>query len=298
VTIAILVAVALGCLVVAPLVLRSTTIFDSVPRVGVALWTALGLLGWLAVIATSLRVALGDRHLALVVALAHFVGHLRDGHPLRGLGFGEVVGLSVAFDLVVVFVGALGVTSWRVGQTRRAQRTVLDLVARRSPHDKVRVLDHPQPTAYYLPGKGGRVVLSTGALAVLDDDELAAIVTHELGHRHGRHGAMLAPLEALSSFVAFLPLARYGPVAVRSYLEMTADDRCRRRGSAPALRRALSKSSIFRPAPAGTFSAVGDVIERRIERLDTNASGLGDYALVVTLAAWAGFAAWFMLAGH
>jgi hypothetical protein len=178
------------------------------------------------------------------------------------------VGLSVAFDIGVLMIGGLVVTAARIWNVRSEQRTVLDLVA--EPADSLEgvcLLKHPYPMAYFLPGDGGRVVLSTGAIDVLSRREVEAVIAHEMGHRSGRHGAFLVPLQVLSSFVSFLPLARYAPAAMRTYLEMSADDYSRSCELSDALKSALKKSPLFQPPPIGALNVADGVIERRINRL-------------------------------
>ncbi|MGC2174743.1 MAG: M56 family metallopeptidase [Acidimicrobiales bacterium] len=261
-------AVALLCLVGLPLLLRSWTGFDRNPRSGLVVWGAMCVVGWISALILFLDIGLGYPREAILRSLAVFLRHLGDGHPLRGLGLSEVVGLSVAFDVTVLMGGGLVVAAVKVWRVRSQQRTVLDLVAENTVAlDGVCLLRHPYPMAYFLPGDGGRVVLSTGAFDVLSRRELNAVIAHEIGHRSGRHGAFLVPLQVLSSFVSFLPLARYAPHVMRCYLEMSADDYSRSRESTSALRAALTKAALFQPPPAGALNLTDDIIERRIDRL-------------------------------
>jgi beta-lactamase regulating signal transducer with metallopeptidase domain len=197
----------------------------------------------------------------------------------------EVAGLSVAFDITVLLLGGLVVAGVKVVSMRSQQRLVLDLVA--EPSDAVKgvcLLNHPYPMAYFLPGDGGRVVLSTGAVDVLSARELDAVVAHEVGHRSGRHGAFLIPLQAVSSFLTFLPLARIAPTVMRTYLEMSADDYSRSRESSTALKTALRKSVLFQPPPLGALGVNEGVIERRINRLSvTPVSQRSAAALVLSV---------------
>ncbi len=262
--------VSIMCLIVLPALLRSSTRFDRNPRAGFAVWGSTCVLGWFSAVVVFLGVGLGNPRGPLLRTLVLFVQHLGDGHPLRGLGLSEVVGLSVAFDITVLMLGGLFVTAVRVWHVRSQQRTVLDLVAE-APDllEGVCLLKHPRPTAYYLPGHGGRVVLSTGALDILSSVELEAVIAHEIGHRNGRHGALLVPLQVLSSFVSFLPLARYAPYVMRTYLEMAADDFSRTSVSSTALKTALTKANRFQPAPPGALNVADGVMVRRIDRLAT-----------------------------
>ncbi|MGC1419130.1 MAG: M56 family metallopeptidase [Acidimicrobiales bacterium] len=287
------------CLVALPEILRATTAFDRSPRVGLVLWVALCVVGWLSAIIFFLEVGLDGFHTPLLVAVARFVRHLGDGHPLRGLGLTEVVGLSVAFDILVLLLGALIVASWQNWDVRHQQRIVLDLVARPATRrEEYCLIQHSRPLAYFLPGAGGRIVLSTGALDVLSSLELDAVVAHELGHRHGRHGALLVPLQALSPFVAFLPLARYAPAAVRGYLEMTADDFARSRSPVNDLKTALEKSALFYRPPLGTLGAADAIVERRIKRLSSSTTPTRDTWWLVTIVGCCVTLLWALLSLH
>ena len=260
-------------LVALPSVLHSTTRFDRNPIGGLVIWGSMCVVGWMSAVVTFLKVGLGDTDAPLFRVLVSFIDHLGDGHPLRGLGLSEVVGLSVAFDITVLMLGGLVVTAVRIGSARSQQRTVLDLVAEDPKTlEGVCLLRHPYPMAYFLPGDGGRVVLSTGAVDVLSRSELDAVIAHEIGHRLGRHGTVLIPLQVLSSFVSFLPLARHAPATMRAYLEMLADDFSRSRGSSESLKTALAKAALFQPPPVGALSAADRVIDRRISRLTVDPS--------------------------
>lgn len=272
-------------LLVLPEAWARTRVFDARPRVGLVVWAATCVLGWTGALSFFLVVALGGAHGGLGSSLALFARRLSDGHPLRGLGLSEVVGLSLAFDIAVLFTGGLVVTALRAWGVRARQRTVLDLVATPGEGARaLRYLPHPLPVAYYLPGDGGRVVLSTGTMDVLSRTEVEAVIAHEFGHRHGLHGSLLVPLQVLSSFVPFLPLARRAPAAMRSLLEMSADDYSRSRVHVGALRSALTKAVVFQPPPRGAFGAFTDAVERRIRRLDAPTTPGLDAVLVVVIA--------------
>lgn len=258
----------MSCLVVVPEVLHASARFDQHPRAGLAVWTSLNVVGWLSAIALFLRVGLGAFQGSLVSRTVLFIEQLGDGHPLRGLGLTEVVGLSVAADISFLLTGSLVLTAWKIHRLRREQRTIIDLVAESRPgRDAACLLRHDQPLAYYLPGRGGRVVMSTGALDVLSASEYRSVVRHELGHGHGHHGAVMIPIHALAPFVQFLPLARYAPNVMRSYLEMAADDYARTGTSTEALRGALIKSTLFELAPVGALGMSHHLLERRLRRL-------------------------------
>lgn len=289
---------ALAGLVVAPFLLRDATALDARPRLGLAVWFALGALGWFGLFGLALRLGLGGGR-SLPGAVLTFVDRLGDGHPLRGLGLREVFGLSVAFDIVVLLIGGWIAAAWVVWRERQAQRAVLDLVAEVDPDDPVlRLLPHDLPVAYFLPGSGGRVVISRGTRRALSDDELAAVLAHERGHGRGHHGTLLVPMQALSSFVSFLPYARYAPSAVSTYVEMAADDQARASTSTLALRRALEKAPVLARAPLGTIGLTASAIERRLRRLDhdpTNGAHVLSGALVAAVTL---LTLWVLVVGH
>ncbi len=285
-TLSLLIAVA--CLAVLPEVLYASRLFDRTPHAGLALWASLGVGGWMAMTAFFLRLALANGSTPLLTALAAFLSHLRDGHPLRGLGLREVVGLSLSLDIVVLSLSTLTLVARQTWRRRREHATMLDLLSvPASPDCQIHVLDHAQPLAYFLPGDGGRIVVSTGTMELLDEDELSAVLAHERGHRRGLHGHFLIPLETLGTFVRFLPLARRAPVALRGYLEMMADDYASSRTSPGDVRAALGKASFFQVPPSGAFAASDLLVERRIRRLGHRPLGRLDGLLAATVASGA-----------
>jgi Peptidase family M48 len=275
--------VALACLVLLPELLYSSRIFDRLPHAGLAVWGSLCAIGWTSMVVFLLKVSIDSSSTPLLLATLTFLRHLGDGHPLRGLGLVEVVGLSLAMDIVVLFVGTFIVVGWKTVHQRNDQRAVLDLVSASTMSYRVQVLDHAQPLAYYMPGDGGRVVLSTGTFDLLDENELGAVIAHEQGHRRGHHGIFLVPLQTLSNFVQFLPLSRRAPGVMRGYLEMMADDYATSRSSKVAVQSALAKAPTFRRPPIGAFGAVDHQIDRRLLRLNFELPRFLDAAVVLVV---------------
>ncbi len=86
----------------------------------------------------------------------------------------------------------------RLRRVRTRHREIVDVVG--SPDGatgdatgdaRVRVLQHPTPTAYCIPGRESRVVLSQGVLDALPPEQLSAVVAHEHAHLSGRHDLLL-----------------------------------------------------------------------------------------------------------
>ena len=82
---------------------------------------------------------------------------------------------------------------------RTDHRELVDIVAQ---HDqRMRILQHPTPTAYCIPGRQSRVVLSQGVLDALPADQLEAVVAHEEAHLRGRHDLLLEFFSVVHSSV-------------------------------------------------------------------------------------------------
>lgn len=105
--------------------------------------------------------------------------------------------------------------------------------------DPVRVLDHPAPTAFCLPGKGDRIVLSRAAVERLGPEELRAVLAHEHAHLAHRHDLLLELFTVLHKAVPAQVRAHAALHEVHLLAEVLADHRAADRASAPALARAL-----------------------------------------------------------
>ncbi|MGQ7295651.1 M48 family metalloprotease [Quadrisphaera sp. KR29] len=99
---------------------------------------------------------------------------------------------------------------------------------------ELRVLGAPLPLAYGLPGRSPRVVVSDGALRLLDTAQLRAVLAHEQAHLDARHDVVLESFAAFHRAVP-RPLRNERALgAVELLLEAAADDAARRRcGTAP-----------------------------------------------------------------
>lgn len=106
---------------------------------------------------------------------------------------------------------------------------------------EVSLVDAEAPFALAFPARHGGVVLSTGAVRALEDDELAAVLAHERAHLHQRHHLISAVVEAIAAYLRWVPLIRAAADALPHYLEIAADDQARREAGTPALVSALVK---------------------------------------------------------
>jgi Zn-dependent protease with chaperone function len=113
-----------------------------------------------------------------------------------------------------------------------------------------------------------RVVVSTGALLALDDEELAAGLAHEQAHITRRHRWILLYAEACRGLSVFFPGARHAVRHLSHHLERDADAWALRRHDRLALAGAICKATIGSRSTVAFVQLTGDVGAReRVEEL-------------------------------
>jgi Zn-dependent protease with chaperone function len=149
-------------------------------------------------------------------------------------------------------------------------------------HAKAVVLDDPRPAAYCVAGRPAAIVLTSGALEVLDPPQLTAVLAHERAHlAHGDH--LLTTLtQGLAAAFPGVPLFTRGAAEVARLAEMSADDTAARASGRPALVAALLAiatgtaipstgipgAGVRRTAvPGGALAAAAHAVPARVERL-------------------------------
>jgi Zn-dependent protease with chaperone function len=238
------------------------------PRVAILGWQALST----SVVTSMLlaAIALALPFLPLRFSLASLLG----AHAITVVEHYEtplgVVPGVVGLLLVTVVAGMLATTTTRnftrTRRIRRAQLDSLQLVGAAHP-DGFTVIDHDVPVAYCLPGRGtGTVVLSSAALALLDERERALVLGHERQHLRARHDLALAYSAALHRTFPWLPLFATAHREIAVLLEMAADDSA----TSAADRRALARAIValgtgVRPETALAASDTAAVL--RVRRL-------------------------------
>lgn len=155
----------------------------------------------------------------------------------------------------------------RLRALRKRHRDLVDVLGthERSPGTApLRVLDHATPTAYCLPGRGRRVVLTQGALDALPTDQLGAVLEHERAHLRSRHDLVLEFFtvvhEAVPSFVRSQAAQR----EVRLLIEVLADRTAVRRAGLVATARAIVGMADGTAQPAGALAMGSDASAARI----------------------------------
>jgi Zn-dependent protease with chaperone function len=154
--------------------------------------------------------------------------------------------------------------------------------------DAAFVLDTTRPAVYCVPGRPPTIVVTTGALAVLEPGQLTAVLAHERAHLAGRHHLLLALTRSLAAVTPFVPLFARGAVEVARLAEMRADDAAARHGGAQGRRTlltallamaaggtaapvpaspALATPALATSVPASWLPATGGVVATRVRRL-------------------------------
>lgn len=103
------------------------------------------------------------------------------------------------------------------------------------------VTDHPGPQAYAVPGRPGRIVVTSGLLRSLNADERRAVLAHERAHltyRHHLHHT-IARLAAAAN-----PLLCRIPAAVALSTERWADEQAAATSSRDAVAAALTRTVV------------------------------------------------------
>lgn len=206
--------------------LRRVRLFDAVPRLGVLAWQVQSF-------AALSSVALAG--LTLIVPGSDL------GHNLSSFLRACVYTVQAAYAAPTQFPAVTGgllliaaTTVWPAGwvtaqlivarRERRRTRDALALVSRDDVTLGATLVEADVAAAYCLPGRHGRIVLTTGAVSALDPDELAAVIAHERAHLRERHHLAVATANGLARAFARIPLFAASAAEVARLVELRADD--------------------------------------------------------------------------
>jgi Zn-dependent protease with chaperone function len=258
------------------------------PMVALVCWQAIGLAGGLSMIGALLVHGLAPWGHSLPEAVWSVLTLHPADDAIRG---DHWVTLTLATVLALELVGVLLLSWVRTTRTRRRHRELLELVVQPSAElPDTRLLEHPALVAFCIPGARPLLVLSSGMVAELDDDELAAVVAHERAHLRERHHLLLLPFVAWEAALPVLPAAARAHAAVRELVEMRADDVALGSLSGGAPRRTLARAIVAaagRPGaaevPGGALAVTGGAVRARVVRLIDPPSPLPASARAVAL---------------
>jgi peptidase M48-like protein len=176
-------------------------------------------------------------------------------------------GLAVAWYLPALLtrLTAHGASA-RLGLAALTARKLPDAGAGPAPGAAV-LLNAAPRVAYCVPGRPATIVLSSGALAVLDSAQLTAVLAHERAHLAGRHHLLISLTRGLSASFPAVPLFTQGPGEVARLAEMCADDAAARRAGRGTLVAALLAMGTGTAVPAAALAATGGATLTRVQRL-------------------------------
>jgi len=259
------------------------------PAAAIVLWQALGL-GW-GLAAVGALVALGTAGARAGVAggALSLASRVLQGQSVAAgiLGL-RLLAVLAGLLLLLLLCWILVAASAGVLRARRRQRVLLSLLAHGDPKvPGALVVDHPAATAYCVPGLRSRIVVSAGALDLLDQAELAAVLAHERAHLRERHDLVLLPFTALLRAFRWSSVVCEAHDSVSLLVEMLADDRALRHRSARELATALLRVGAAGGghAPTGALAVADGPVECqvavRVSRLLRPAPRLRAPALVL-----------------
>ena len=284
--------------VLAPRMLAGAGWVYRAPRLGIAAWYAV-LAAFVSAVAGAVVAVLAPWQATNAPICAAWRWCVQAARGEFGVAGRAVAALAAVVGLVLAV--RLVVTAVRLGRAaarrRRAHALMLAVAGRRQPHLDATVIDDPRPAAYLVAGRRRRVVVTTGALNQLTDEEVAAVLAHERAHATGRHALLLDAARLLHRAFPRMVLFTIAHAQLARLVELRADELATREHSRISLARALvavaSATATDEPVPGGLAGAVpaagGDAAERlhRLLAPPDPLSGLHRRAVAMALAALA-----------
>jgi Zn-dependent protease with chaperone function len=293
-------AVVLGALALAlawpvPVALSTARWPSRSPATALALWQGIALGGGLAMVGSLLAFGAAPGGSLAGAAQALLPAFLTGPIP-EGFGVLQIASLTLAVGLTVHLALNLATTAVRAERSRRRLHRMVDLLA--DPADDAsgaRVLSHPIPLAYCVPGLRTATVITEGLVDLLDADELRAVIAHERAHLDQFHHLVLLAFRAWHQALPWFPIANRAERAVALLTEMLADDRARRELGAAPLHAALVRvGAAGEPGPyadTGGVNPDAGMLEQRLARLEPGRDPFDPRARLACWAATAGIVA-------
>jgi hypothetical protein len=250
-----------------PAVLARARWPEAAPRLAIAAWFALTGSAVASVAAGGLELMVPAVRVGpdLAGLLAAGAGALRSQYGRPGgaalICAGAMLALAVPARVAWCTAGQLV----QAAAARRRHRQRLSLVGELDPQLGAVIVRRSAPAAYCLPGRGGGIVLTTGALDALDDGQLRAVLAHERAHLRGRHHLLVTLAGALSAAFPRVPAFRIACTQVARLAELSADDAASRAAHRLAVAGALL--NLGAGVPAAALGAAGTADAARVRRM-------------------------------
>ncbi|MFB4297502.1 M56 family metallopeptidase [Actinomadura sp. NTSP31] len=204
------------------------------PRTATWLLTATAVVLALASTASLAELALGGAlRLPVIAGLGHLSEHVLHRDPETSPVVATVAGPALA--------ASLAAAGWAA--VRRVRGLLAGARAARALPGRgiVAVVEDDAADAFALPGRPGRVVVSTGMLSILDEAERRVLLAHERAHLSGRHHVFRALVHVASAAnPLLLPLRG----AVTFTTERWADERAAAGTDRERVARAIGKAAL------------------------------------------------------
>ncbi|WP_431221175.1 M56 family metallopeptidase [Leifsonia xyli] len=243
-----------------PLLLARATWPSAAPVLALALWQSIALAGGISMIGSLLLAGLQPFGDDLGSRISGAAASLFHGPMPAAVSLFNAFLLSAAILLTAHLVLNLALTSVRSRNQRHRHMELLRLLSSPLPDTpSTRVIDHPAPAAYCLPGARSVTVLSEGMIALLSPAELDAVVAHERAHLRQKHHLLLDAFRSWKRSLPWFPIATRAQDAVALLLEMLADDTARKTTGDAVLAEAIRL--VDETGPAG--AALGAPKDRR-----------------------------------
>jgi Zn-dependent protease with chaperone function len=276
-----------------PRLLPRVTALERVPGPALLLWQA---------------VSLSAVFAAVCLAPLAILQVVRDGRQIPAPA-ANIPLLVVGLLISGLVVARLLLQGHRIGRSLRTARRdhaeLVDLLGDPAaghpvPGGRVTVLAHPTPTAYCIPGRRRRVVLTDSTIRALPADELAGVLAHERAHLRLRHDLVLEFFTVLHTAVPRAIRSDQGMRQARLLIELLADRAaCRAVGPVPVARALLHLAGGSHPE--AMLGIGGGPAQRRMELLADSRPqrllGVAVVAAAVLVVAVTGFLAWGALLG-
>jgi Zn-dependent protease with chaperone function len=225
----------------------------SAPRLATWLLTVTAvLLATASSAALALLMVTGLARIPVVAELAHLsAGVVAAGDP-------TALPVAVAAGLLLMIAAVAAVRmAWRRARTLAMAAKQAACLPGTGP---LVVLQDPSPEAFTLPGRPGRIVVSTGMLATLDPGERQAMLAHERAHLRCHHYLFTAAAQLAATAN---PLLRPAATAITYTVERWADENAattcgnRRLVAAAIGKAALATSTTSGTGPAAALARAG-----------------------------------------
>jgi len=212
-------------------------------------------------LAVTLVVVLGAAVPTIFILSLGFLTHI----PLLGTGFKWCAEIFGTHERVSPWVGLPATVASIAGVVGAVK--VLGSQRRLTQHHvgPVEVVTHDRPFAFTLPGRAGHIVVSSGLVDFLDEDELTVVLAHEQAHAIHRHDRYLVVAKIGAAIAPMLrPLSSRLEYSLERWADESAALSCDNRAF---VARTLGKVALGTPSPAMNLSFAGLGVPARMTAL-------------------------------